>query len=65
MDGRVLSEALTEPMANTPAPPRSERVESELPGDEARWRQYLQTTSYDGVDYLDEGNGAGAAQVSR
>ena len=61
MDGRVLAEALTEPAANTPAPPRSERVESKLPGDEARWCQYLQTTSYDGVDYLDEGNGAGAA----
>ena len=63
MDGRVLAEALSGPVGSAPAPPRSERVESALPGGGAGWHQYLQTTSYDGVDYLDEGNCTAAQGV--
>jgi arylsulfatase A-like enzyme len=62
VDGRVLTEAL----AGTPAPtekPVTKRVEATrditsgvIFKDTHTWRQYLQTTSYAGRTYFDEGN---------
>jgi arylsulfatase A-like enzyme len=56
MDGRVLWEALraSRPTADAAAP-QTNRIESGRDFEKARWRQYLQTTRYDGVTYLDEG----------
>lgn len=57
MDGRVLNEALLHPAADHPvAPPQPERLEAAHETEGAPWKQYLQITHYDGVDYLDEGN---------
>ncbi len=56
MTGRVLSEALT-----IPAPPIGEvieqRKESSFKGDGFTWRQYLDWSSVNGVQYFDQGDG--------
>ncbi len=57
MNGRLLREALAHPdAAPTPAPPRTERLETGRASKISAWKQYLQITHYAGVDYLDEGN---------
>ena len=56
MNGRVLREALAHPDDDSPAPPRTERLEAGREIDGSSWKQYLQLTHYAGVDYIDEGN---------
>ena len=57
MDGRDLNEALVHPDADHPViPPKTERLEAESENSGTPWKQYLQVTHYEGVDYLDEGN---------
>ncbi len=56
MDGRVLWEALRRNRPDSePAQPVTNRVETGRDVETFRWSQYLQTTHYDGVTYLDEG----------
>jgi arylsulfatase A-like enzyme len=56
MDGRVLSEALTQP-----APPLTsyelKRLNAQQEINGGRWTQYLQISEVNGVRYLDAGNG--------
>ena len=57
MDGRDLNEALVHPAADHPvSSPKTERLEAESVNHGLPWKQYLQITRYEGVDYLDEGN---------
>jgi predicted AlkP superfamily pyrophosphatase or phosphodiesterase len=59
MDGRVLWEALRQARPGEQAgPPRTGRATTEREFEHSRWSQYLQTTRYDGVSYLDEGGAA-------
>ena len=57
MDGRVLGEAFAEGVAMEITKPITQRAEAarEL-GNTTVWRQYLQTTVYQGETYFDEGN---------
>ena len=56
MDGRVLWESLhTLRSGEAPAAPVTSRLEQGTESANSRWRQYLKTTRYDGVTYLDEG----------
>jgi arylsulfatase A-like enzyme len=62
MDGRVLSEALAGGMdtaAKFP-PPKTSRLEATNKLEKLVWRQYLKRTEFNGVIYLDEGNGIAA-----
>jgi arylsulfatase A-like enzyme len=62
VDGRILTEALagTETPAEKPITKRIEATHQFTTGlifkDTHTWRQYLQTTSFAGKTYLDEGN---------
>ena len=57
MDGRELTEAFVHPDADhAVAPPRTDRLEATCDQAGIVWKQYLQITRYEGVDYLDEGN---------
>jgi arylsulfatase A-like enzyme len=64
MDGRVLTEALTEkgPALKSYEPHRIEAIR-ELDG--RVWRQYLNFTEVNGVDYFDEGNGSQSVESSK
>ena len=55
MDGRVLTEALAgvDVLLSLPV---TKRLEAAIDASDFHWRQYLQTTVYDGETYLDEGN---------
>ena len=56
MDGRILTEALSN--KDEPAPPTAstERAESAREAEGVHWRQYLQITRCGGEVYFDEGN---------
>ena len=57
MDGRVLVEAFAEGVATEVTKPVTQRAEASREiGQTAVWRQYLQTTLYQGETYFDEGN---------
>ena len=56
MDGRVLTEALTIDGPKIGAP-KTTRIEAAHQKQKSVWRQYLQRTEWNGVIYLDEGNG--------
>ncbi len=57
MDGRVLSEAFASGVATEITKPVTQRAEATREiGHDAVWRQYLQTTTYQGETYFDEGN---------
>jgi len=64
MDGRVLAEALT---INGPALKSYEprHIEAACEHDGMVWRQYLNVTEVNGVDYLDEGNGGSVEALKR
>ena len=57
MSGRVLTEALT-----VDGPPvdscETRRTEAVWQGDDFTWRQYLDISEVNGVEYFDQGNGA-------
>ncbi len=56
VDGRVLWEALRKIRPGGEAgAPKTDRAQAERDFERSHWRQYLQTTRYDGVSYLDEG----------
>src|SRR5438309_11406829 len=57
MDGRVLTEALTMdgPKVGKPV---TTQLKVDCTNGKFVWRQYLTRTELDGVEYLDEGNGA-------
>ena len=59
MDGRVLWESFSRPKDLNSLPPATERMEAAHDFVKRHWQQYLQLTRYEGVDYLDEGNGSG------
>ena len=46
------------------AAPKTGRLEREREFEKSRWRQYLQTTRYDGVTYLDEGGASSESKSS-
>jgi arylsulfatase A-like enzyme len=54
-DGRVLAEALVGAAASN-AQPETKRLEAERTIGPVTWRQYLQTTTFAGSTYFDEGN---------
>ncbi len=57
MDGRVLEEALVNGAGKPLGKPVSQRAEATREvGENVVWRQYLQTTTYGGETYLEEGN---------
>ena len=59
MDGRVLAEAFASGVAPEITRPVTQRAEATREiGHDAVWRQYLQTTTYQGETYFDEGNAA-------
>jgi arylsulfatase A-like enzyme len=56
MDGRVLTEALTEP---GPSPTATTRhLDASAPISGSTWHQYLNLSEVNGVTYTDEGNGS-------
>ena len=56
-DGRVLRDGLADyHEGSAPGPSRTERTEATVDLAVGRWQQYLQTTSYDGETYIDQGN---------
>ena len=63
MDGRILTEAMTDarPSATTP---RKKTLETSCDVGGQRWRQYLRVTAFEGRDYFDEGNGEGSVDSS-
>ena len=58
-DGRVLDEALADGVEKTADKAVTQRAEATREiGKNVVWRQYLQTTTYRGETYFDEGNAA-------
>jgi predicted AlkP superfamily pyrophosphatase or phosphodiesterase len=55
MDGRVLWEGLRQAHPGNVDPPQTNRATVERDFGQSLWRQYLKTTRFDGVTYLDEG----------
>ena len=63
MDGRVLEEALADGVGKEAGQAVTQRLQVTLEfGKDAVWRQYLQTTTYGGETYFDEGNAADPAR---
>ena len=64
MDGRVLWEALNDGSGKESGKsPITQRAEGTREiGKETVWRQYLQTTTFEGETYFDEGNAVGAGK---
>ncbi len=58
MDGRILTEALTDPAEPTPPGATTERVTAGRAADGTHWEQYLQVSRCGGETYFDEGNAA-------
>lgn len=59
MDGRVLSEALTDTV-EPGAIPRQTTIEASHDGERFHWRQHLKFSAVGGAIYFDEGNGQSA-----
>ncbi len=63
MDGRVLTESFASDVAMEITKPVTQRAEATREtGSTAVWRQYLQTTTYQGEIYFDEGNAVDPAK---
>jgi arylsulfatase A-like enzyme len=64
LDGRILTEALTAGMHDTPEPTtRSLEAARALPS--ARWQQHLKLSRVGDVEYIDEGNGGALRDAAR